>query len=349
MAIVADKPPVVGNQFAPSSLNVQGPSEGTGPVQAVAPISRPPRSWFTPSTTPGKPKVLADEKKDYWANPLFRDVFGYRPGPNDIQVVEIFDKVALVDFFPSFENGAFKDLSLQNCALTYYPQAKGPKEAGLYFQTDLVLGGVLDGVLDFFKMFLDQSYIIIRLSAFLGFELKPEKPLRWDKIVLSGCLAGVKICYPPTLILLEVISAGMRITFVNEKPAPKRKAEDDEASDRPAKQRAAQGGAKIPTASTGDSQSIQAPPSGTTSAGGNSELVRKRGRKRVIEPQHAKRGISVELFGNLLLFVGDGSIVPLQLEYTAQYTAENIHFDMVLSRHKTWKDAFGIENCEVCK
>ncbi|OQE44816.1 hypothetical protein PENCOP_c002G06273 [Penicillium coprophilum] len=343
MAIVAENPPVVGDFFTHPSPNAQGSRQMTGPVQAVAPISRPPKSWFAHPLPLAKAKTPEEELEDYKADPLFRDVFGYRPGPNDIQVVEIFDKVALVDFFPSFKNGAFKDLSLQNCALTYYPELKGQKEPGLYFQTDLVLGGVLDGAFDFIKMFLDQSYIVIRLSAFLGFELKPTEPLHFDKIVMSGCLAGVKICYPPKFVLLEIISAGVRVTFINEDEKPqKRKAEEGDASDRPTKQRTTTGGKAVPVPLTAASQSAQVPLSGTTSP----KLEKRRGRKH-IEPEHVKRGMSVELFGSLLLFVGEGSIVPLQLEYTANYTEEKVHFDMVLSRHKTWKDSFGIENLEL--
>ena len=65
-------------------------------------------------------------------------------------------------------------------------------------------------------MFLSESYIVIRLSAFLGFTLERKKPFHVDNIVLSGCLGGLKVGYPPGAVLLEVISAGIRIIFSNE-------------------------------------------------------------------------------------------------------------------------------------
>ena len=213
-------------------LSVEIPAaKPIGPVQAIAPISKQPLAWL--ATSPGETrKTAADEEREYFSGALFTDVFDARPGPNDVQQIEIFDRAALVDFFPSFENSAFADLALENCSLIYYPREVGLSKPGLYFQTDIVLGGLLDSVLECFKMFLSESQIVIRLSAFLGFTLERNEPFHFDKLVLSGCLGGLKVCYPPGAKLLEVVSAGVRISFSNmkkEETSGKREREPDTA------------------------------------------------------------------------------------------------------------------------
>ena len=349
----------------------------TGPIQTIAAISKQPLAWLGGGASESR-KTFTEEEREYFSDPLFTDVFDARPGPDDIQQIDIFDRVALVEFFPSFQNGAFAELALENCALTYYPREIGLNKPGLYFQTDVVLGGLLDNCSEFFKMFLSESYIVIRLSAFLGFTLERNKPFHFDEFVLSGCLGGLKLCYPPGAVLLEVVSAGVRITFANEKKdekSGKRGLEQDTTG--PAPKRQKQSGDKDTSGSNEESEqkassqltstSSQPRPSESETPDllkltdpqklvglGSTVLTNPSGpvttdtqSKPDVTYKSGKSSFSVEIFGNILFHIPFGSIVPLQLEYTAQYTPENVHFDMVLSQDKTWKNVFGVENFEV--
>lgn len=89
----------------------------TGPIQTIAPISKQPLAWL--ASSPSEPrKTATEEEHEYFSGALFTDVFDARPGPNSVQQIEIFDRAALVNFSPSFENSAFADLALENCSLT---------------------------------------------------------------------------------------------------------------------------------------------------------------------------------------------------------------------------------------
>ena len=349
----------------------------TGPVQMIAPTSKQPLAWLSKSAGESR-KSITEEEREYFSGALFADVFDARPGPNDVQQIDILDRVALIDFFPSFENGAFADLALENSALTYYPREIGLNKPGLYFHTDVVLGGLLDSSLEFFKMFLSESYIVIRLSAFLGFTLERKNPFHLDEMVLSGCLGGLKVCYPPGAVLLEVISAGIRITFPNEKKKEqpvKRGREEDKIGPPPKRQKQSSGVeiskseevVEVKATSQLSSSSNQQKPAKSKTPDllkladpqrlvnvGSAALTRPSGpittdtqSKPDTTYKKSKSSFSVEIFGTLLFYVPFGSILPLQLEYTAQYTPENVHFDMVLFQHKSWKNVFGVENFEV--
>jgi hypothetical protein len=353
--------------FNPKASNETLGREVSGPVQAVSP---PPAqtSWFT--TRPGATRLTKEQEKSlYFLSPLWRDTFGSKPSPDSIQEIEIFDNVQLVDFFPSFENTAFKDLALENCILAYYPREIEKNAPGLYFRTDLILGGLLDTPLEFFKMFLSESDIVIRLSAFLGFTLERDKPLHFDKITLAGCLGGLRVSYPPGNVLLEIVSAGIRITFDNNKdkkdgqkrpppesgeiPDPKKRKTETGASSAPANTPDIPPKPKPSVSSTisniadltdpnklvGVASAALTHPSGPVTTGTNPQPDTTHDK--------GKSSFTAEIFGNILLHLYIGRVVPLQLEYTAQYSPENIHFDMVLSEGKSWDHAFGIKNFEV--
>lgn len=356
--------------------------KNNGPVQAVCPAPAQ-ISWFYNRQ---KEPVLSKEKEQsaYYADSLYRDVFGVRPLPNSIQEIEIFDSVELVDFFPSFENTAFKDLALENCVLTYFPEKIAYNAPGLYFRTDLILGGLLDGPLDFFKHFLSESHIVIRLSAFLGFTLERDTPFHFDEIVLAGYLGGVRFSYPAGVVFLEVVSAGVRVTFQNNKDKKKdgkRSAPTDSESPESKRLKAGSGAALIPSQDekheptgsasgtkpdlppqdmTGSTDTSTAKGSKTTTDPNNLVDIGSGSLKRPSGPvtdkvnvkpdtthQDGKSSFTAEIFGNVLLNLPFGRAVPLRLEYTAQYASDNIHFDMVLSEGDSWDHLFGIEGFNV--
>ena len=100
----------------------------TGPVQKIAPIFKQPLTWWFKSAGESR-KATTEEEREYFNGALFTDVFDARPGPNDVQQIDILDRVALIDFLPSFENGAFADLALENSALIYYPAGNWTEQA----------------------------------------------------------------------------------------------------------------------------------------------------------------------------------------------------------------------------
>ena len=195
----------------------------------------------------------------------------------------------------------------------------------------------------------------------------------------SGCLGGLKIGYPPGAVLLEVISAGIRIIFSNEKKkeqSVKREHEEDMTGPPPKRQKQS-GDVEIPKSD----EAVEVKATSQLSSSSNQQkptkskmpdLLKLGGPQRLVDVGSAtltrpsgsittdtqskpdatykenKSGFSVEMFSTLLFHVLFRCILPLHLEYTAQYTLKNIPFDIVLFQHKTWKNVFGVENFEVC-
>ena len=349
------------------------PGETMGPIQTIPPTSNLPPAWLAPA--PGNATRSAEEEEnEYFKSALFSDVFECRPKPDDIQIINIVDRNALVDFFPSFENTGFKDLTLEDCSLSHYPTKVGLHEPGLYFQTDLVLGGHLQSVSNFMKMFLSETNIRIRLSAYLGSSLSTGN-FNFDRVTLSGCLSGLKVGYPPGTVLLQVISAGVRITFENRKETSTRKRRPDDTEPEPPIKKLKQGGSSGSFSKAGEPPKENAGEPDSKEQGSNLsrlpallQLSDSRKLLGIGAPTLAeasgpvtnatdttldtkygkgKSQFSVGIFGNLLFRIPFGSIVALQMEYTAQYDENNVSFVMVLPQNKQWVNAFGVENLHV--